>query len=79
MPRYEESLDGGFLEHNIGVYMGVCGELNLECYTPERLLKETADTADLYIPRDGHFSKLGARKVADEIYEILDNRVDADQ
>lgn len=71
VPRYEESLDGGNLEHNIGVYRSVCGELDLECYTPEKLLKKTPNTADLYIPRDGHFSKLGARRVADEIYEIL--------
>jgi lysophospholipase L1-like esterase len=79
VPQYEQSLDGGALEHNIGVYLDICGELNLECYTPEKLLKETPNTADLYIPLDVHFSKTGARRVAEEIYDILGNQVAGDR
>ena len=59
------------LNLNIALYQVVCGELDMECYTPESTLRKVSDPNNLYIPVNRHFSKRGASLVADQIYEIL--------
>ena len=70
-PQYEEILEPNLFAHNITLFLKLCDEFNVRCTTPERFIQNVSDPADLYIPNDGHFSKLGASLFADEIVEML--------
>jgi len=71
VPDVEEALHVEALKHNIALYRLVCSEVGLECYTPERILSTVSDPRELYIPVNRHLSKLGAKAVADHLFQIL--------
>ena len=72
IPELSELEDNQSLDHNVGLFLQICSELALECVTASPFSQHEAK--DLYIPIDRHFSELGARLVATQIYELLENQ-----
>lgn len=71
IPSCEEFLDTLIYEHNINIYLELCGELNLQCAYLTVDISKYPDISVLYIPKDGHFTKLGSALVADQLYKLL--------
>ena len=69
--RYEELLQPGLFKQNIDLFHKLCEELAMRCFSTASIAAKVSDPADLYLPTDRHFTKLGARLVADQFYEIL--------
>ena len=72
IPELSELKNVDVFNHNIELFLKVCYELAINCITPSALSQDEPEK--LYIPIDRHFSELGARLVANQIYELLEKQ-----
>ena len=72
IPELSELENKEVLEHNTEMFLRICSELQLNCVTASPFSDHPA--RELYIPIDRHFSELGARLVANQIYELLEKQ-----
>lgn len=71
VPHLEEVQDQILFHDNIRLYESVCREMEMRCLTLEPALAQVPDLRDFFIERDGHFTRLGAESVANQIYDDL--------
>ena len=71
VPFLKEVQDQRIFEQNSRLYESLCDELAMRCLTLEPALAQAPDPEDFFIERDGHFTRLGAELVANQIYDDL--------
>jgi hypothetical protein len=74
IPDLSELVKKEVIDYNLSTFNKICAELNLRCISPSPFLVD--DAKKLYIPIDHHFSELGAKLVADQLYELFEEEVD---
>lgn len=71
VPHLKEVLLPTLFAHNTQIYRKSCADLEIRCLTLDSVVQRVSDPRELFIERDGHFTELGARLVAEQIYKDL--------